>query len=233
MNPLNPINFYFIISYGIIGLNLLSVGFPILKMFKKEIRCYQTPFIFVFFVTSEFFLHLGYFIKTDIPVASYFWVYIILAIEISIMSIIIFGDPEFKIFVKLICFATFILLEILCFFIPYIALNSYPIIEYIMWLVQTIGPIECTMSCVYYNKYYIIPIVNVFLLLIVNVFRAISLWYTSYMYFANMGGGISCIAQIILYFVFRASRYNEEIKKENLIQGEIGPVIPESNEDTK
>ena len=155
MNPLNPINIYFTISYEIIGLNLLLVGLPIFKMFKKEIRCYQTPFIFVLFVTSEFSLHLGFFIKSGFPISSYFWVYIILAIEITIVSLIIFGDWEFKILVKLICFATFILLEILCFFIPYIALYSYSIIEYIMWLVQTIGPIECTMSCVYYNKYYI------------------------------------------------------------------------------
>ena len=230
MDPYSGDKFLMMVSVIIMAVNLIILVLPIYKMIKKEIRCYQTPFLFVFAGTAEFLLHLGVLIfLTNIP--STYGIEVV-SIMISIIMIfvlaIIFGDQEFSIGIKFLILLGFLALESL-FFLASLMTPPQGLIYflYIIYSLFSIGPIECLIGCIICKKYSILPILNLFLLLVFNILRVIATISYSYIFILYIIGGVSCLAQIILYFVFKATRKISSPVEINNIEAQINNVSSE------
>ena len=197
----------------ILATNLLLIAYPIYKMLKKELRCYQTPFLFVFAGITEFMILFGIntFSPNEILYISYpLWVVIFVAPIFSI--VIIFGDYEFSIGSKILIFFVFLIIEALFFVASLIITKDGAVcLFYISSTFYSVGPIECLIGCLILKKHSILPILNLFVLLCYNIIGIIiNPLLFNYFVFLHFAGCISCFAQIIIYFIFRSGKKNQD-----------------------
>ena len=206
-----------LISNIILGINLLVIILPIYKMVKKQIRCYQTPFLFVFAAMAEYLYNLGPTVfkknsdNSDNPILEY----IIIGVVLLFALAIIFGDQVLPFWGKCLILLGFLGLESPFFLASLITAEISTYFKYVFYFIFSIGPIECLIGCIVNKNYTILPILNLFLLLCYNIVFGIT--YNFYfitkdlvLFIMTIVGGVSCIIQIILYFVYRANRKNED-----------------------
>lgn len=222
---LNTLESY--ISYG----NLVLVALPIYKMIKGQIRCYQTPFLFVFAVMAYNLSFIGATIflgKTIIePIVYTKWIITVITLLISIS--IIFGDQEISIGIKILIFFVFLAIEAIFFCAPLIIKDRIIELAYYMYLtLYSIGSFECFIGSLILKQHFIIPILNVILMLCHNI---ISIYPFTLIYekIICIIGIILCFFQIVTYLVLRKKENNKENQKERLstrIEA-LAPLAPE------
>lgn len=196
-----------ILSSIVMLINLFLVGIPVHYECKGEIKWYQTPFLFVLFFTGDGMIYTGALIAAGgSDIAAYVFLGVAVVGFIFII-LIIFCDKQTSGGVKTGVFFGFLALLVLFFCLP---LFSGPYIIYYFFCIDlfiySIGPIECLIGALINNKYYIIPIVNVFMVALFNILRTISFIGYGLLLIMNIIGLISCVIQIIVYFMYRSKR---------------------------
>ena len=103
MSEISSFELLTLIRIYIFDANLILIALPIYKMIKRKIRCYQTPFLFVFALIADNLTWLGTYIFIDRDIASkYYNLWIGVAVALIISIAIIFGDHEFSIGIKIV-----------------------------------------------------------------------------------------------------------------------------------
>lgn len=223
-DPLDDIRSYILVT------NLLLIAYPIYKMFKKNLRCYYTPFLFVFGGATECFLLFGEFAFSSTRELNIFyvtWIFVCLSPIVSI--VIIFGDSEFskKTKIKILCI--FLAIEILFFLSPLVIKDKSKYLFYICITIYSLGPIECFIWCLKLKDERILPIFSSVLLLGYDIVPFIT--YRSrfnYLIFILFVGCASCFAQLLTYFLlFSARKYQESSQTEHLSK-QVDNISPDS-----
>lgn len=198
----------FVLSYLVMIVNIFLVGIPVYKECKNKIRWYQTPFLFVLFFTGEgmvFTCFLMVATKEALKSESYAFLGVA-GIGLIFAILIIFSDQQATIAIKCgVCFAFLAVLTLL-FTFPLHTFTGFFYLIYISMFIYSIGPVECLVGSLINNQYDIIPIVNVFMVTLYNILRSISFIGYNLLFIINIIGMVSCVGQIIVYFLFRAKR---------------------------
>lgn len=210
MSEISSFELLTLIRIYIFDANLILIALPIYKMIKRKIRCYQTPFLFVFALIADNLTWLGTYIFIDRDIASkYYNLWIGVAVALIISIAIIFGDHEFSIGIKIVILFVFLIIETLFFLAPLvIKKDGIKYISYILVALYTIGPIECLIGSLILKKHSILPILNLFLLFSFNAL-GIYPFVFEYLVIIRDVGFISCFIQIVVYFVLRRRRINK------------------------
>ena len=199
----------FILSNVIMLINIMFVLFPLSKEYKNEIRWYQTPFVFVIFFTGEGMINIGTLILINSPFSSAYIYIGVVVIGLIFTIFIIFFDQQATICKKTEIFFCCLAILIFLFLCPLFSLKAYFYFLLIVMIIYSIGPVECLIGTFIYKKYDIIPIMNVFTNSLFNILRIVSFIGYGLIYIINIIGLIFCIAQIIVYFVYRSKRDNQ------------------------
>lgn len=206
MNPALGGGICYVLSSIVMLINLFLVGIPVHYECKEEIRWYQTPFLFVLFFTGDGMIYTGALIAVGgLDVAAYVFLGVAV-VGLIFIILIIFCDKQTNCGVKTGVFFGFLALLALFFCLPLFLRFEYLYFLYVDLFIYSIGPIECLIGALIYQKYYIIPIVNVFMVALFNILRTISFIGYGLLLIMNIIGLISCVTQIIVYFMYRSKR---------------------------
>ena len=198
----------FQVFYLFLGLNLILMIIPTYRKCKKRIRFYQTPFLYVFFFNSMNFLFGGVIAFYFSFFYSDYIVWISMFLGQVVIFIIIFGDRELKFKFKILILLCYLIIESFFFFFPTISIKNCHILFYVSHFFLSVAPVECLFWFFYLKQYFILPIINLFFWMCFNAFSILNFMYygaTEILLF-NTLGIISCLIEIILYFVYRCKR---------------------------
>lgn len=213
----------------------------IIKIYRKDLKFYQGPLVFLFFSLAEYLVSLGLviFYSSIYPVLTVspglFYSTTILLFVLII--IILFIDPETPKKYSFIALGVFLGLSLLVFLFPLMTENLNTIINLIQifCLIYSSGSIECTVLALINKKHDIIPIFIYIPLIIHNIFGLVIYFleysYYKYPFFSFYSItypfyiGTSCIIiQMIIFCVLRVKRVQQ-----NVIQPVVGYVPPQQN----
>ena len=131
----------------------------IFKVYTKQIRWYQTPFIFIFFCLIENLLTLGFGILYSFNYfedQAQFWFSFIL--EVILINTIIFIDSQLRIILKILLFFIFLVLSTFFLLISKIADIDLIVREQVFNIVYSAGTIECSINAIIKKQFDLIPL---------------------------------------------------------------------------
>lgn len=214
---------FYYLNYIFFNLSLILVIPQVMKIYRKELKFYQAPLVFLFFCLSEYLVTLGFVAFGSYYFAApglFFPTFIFLFV---LIIIILFIDKETPKKYSVGALGVFLSLSLFVFLLP---LMSNPII--ILFLFRTIycsGPIDSTIHALKNKKHDIIPIFSLISLFFSNIFGIILQYYLQagvlswFPYFAGVNG---IVIQLIYYFYLRSKRNHQ-----NVVQSEVRYVPPQ------
>ena len=204
-----------------------------LKIYRKELKFYHGPLVFLFFCLAEYLVSLGlvafrhyYIVAPGLFIPTIIFLF-------AIIITMLFIDPETPKKYSFIALGIFLGLSLFIFLFP-LMINNTGILISIFRLIYSSGSIECTVLALINKKHDIIPVFIYIPLIFHNIFGFViyfveyAYYEYPYIYLYNYSTypfylGISCIIiQMIIYCVLRSNRVQQ-----NVIQPVVGYVPPQ------
>lgn len=214
---------FYYLNYIFFILSLILVIPQVMKIYRKELKFYQAPLVFLFFCLSEYLVALGfaafgsyYFVAPGLFFPTFIFLF-------ALIIIILFIDKETPKKYSVGALGVFLNLSLLVFLLP--LMGNLMVILFIFRTIYCSGPIDSTTHALMNKKHDIIPIFSLISLLFSNIFGMILQYYFQtgeFFYFHYFAGADGIVIQLIYYFYLRSKRNHQ-----NVVQSEVRYVPPQ------
>lgn len=213
---------------------LISMVLPVIIIREKEIKFYQAPIDFQFFVLCDFLIECKKKIADTLYLTDLFLFYPFFLYLIIIILLTLFLDPQTPKKYSFIAFFVILGLSIFAFFLKDMV-TDVEILLIIIKLIYGTGCLRCAVLAILHKNHLMLPLVTLIQVFFYNIFSLVlyqknDVVFSSVIDFYYVGIVLNVI-QIIIYIILKMSFTKKPLKlKDNKEQIRISLVINNDNE---